>query len=95
MSAPVGVLGSGLVSVGIYAWLVLAGVILLGSKLLWWATERLGANFLKAKCTSTSVPRPLLAMATEEPSCCSAAARVLHFAQACVRHKYPIIWIHG
>jgi hypothetical protein len=40
MSAPVGVLGSGLVSVGIYAWLVLAGVILLGSKLLWWATER-------------------------------------------------------
>jgi hypothetical protein len=40
MIAPVGVLGSGLVSAGIYAWLVLAGVILLGSKLLWWATER-------------------------------------------------------
>ena len=25
---------------GIYAWLALAGVILLGSTLLWWATER-------------------------------------------------------
>jgi hypothetical protein len=39
MIAPVGVLGSGLVSADIYAWLVLAGVILLGSRLLWWATE--------------------------------------------------------
>jgi hypothetical protein len=40
MSAPVVALGSGLVSAGIYAWVVLAGVILLGSKLLCWATER-------------------------------------------------------
>jgi hypothetical protein len=40
MSAPVVALGSGFVSGGIYAWVVLAGVILLGSKLLWWATER-------------------------------------------------------
>jgi hypothetical protein len=40
MIAPVGVLGSGFVSAGIYAWLILAGAILLGSKLLWWATER-------------------------------------------------------
>jgi hypothetical protein len=40
MSAPVVALGSGFVSGGIYAWLVLAGVILLGSKFLWWATER-------------------------------------------------------
>ncbi len=40
MSAPVVALGSGLVAAGIYAWLVLVGVILLGSKLLWWATER-------------------------------------------------------
>jgi len=40
MIAPVGVFGSGLVSADIYAWLVLAGVILLGSQLIWWATER-------------------------------------------------------
>ena len=39
MSAPVLALGSGLVVADIYAWLVLAAVILLGSKLLWWATE--------------------------------------------------------
>jgi hypothetical protein len=39
MIAPVGVISSGLVAAGIYAWLVLAAVILLGSKLLWWATE--------------------------------------------------------
>ena len=39
MSAPVVALGSGLVAADIYAWLVLAAVILLGSKLLWWATE--------------------------------------------------------
>ena len=60
--APVGVLGSGIVSAGIYAWLVLAAVILLGSKLL---GDRacFGANTLKAKCTSISVPRPLLFLA--------------------------------
>ncbi len=40
MIAPVGVLGSGLVSADIYAWLVLAGVILRGSTLLPWAAER-------------------------------------------------------
>jgi hypothetical protein len=40
MIAPVGVFGSGFVSAGIYAWLALAGVILLGSTLLWRATER-------------------------------------------------------
>jgi hypothetical protein len=45
MIAPVGVLGSGLVSADIYAWLVLAGVILLGSRLLWWATERAWGKF--------------------------------------------------
>ena len=39
MIAPVVALGSGVVSGGIYAWLALAGVILLGSKFLWWATE--------------------------------------------------------
>ncbi len=45
MIAPVGVVGSGLVSAGIYAWLALAGVILLGSKLLWWAPERAWGNY--------------------------------------------------
>ena len=39
MIAPTLVLGSGVVAVGIYGWLVLACVILLGSKLIWWVTE--------------------------------------------------------
>ncbi|MGH6812458.1 MAG: hypothetical protein ACREDM_08960 [Methylocella sp.] len=42
---PVVVLGSGLVIAGIYAWLVLAGIIQFGSKLLWWATERAWGKF--------------------------------------------------
>jgi hypothetical protein len=45
MIAPVGVLGSGLFSAGIYVWLVLACVILLGSRLPWWATERAWGKF--------------------------------------------------
>jgi hypothetical protein len=45
MIVPVGVLGSGLVLVGIYAWLLLACVILLGSRLVWWATERAWGEF--------------------------------------------------
>jgi hypothetical protein len=40
MIVPVAVLGSGVVPAGIYSWLVLAGVILLGSGLLWWAAAR-------------------------------------------------------
>ena len=40
MIVPVVVLGSVLVSGNIYAWLLLAGVILPGSAILWWATER-------------------------------------------------------
>lgn len=40
MIVPVGVLSSGLVPARIYAWLVLAGVILFGSALLRWATKR-------------------------------------------------------
>jgi hypothetical protein len=40
MIAPVAVLGSGVVSGSIYAWVLLAGVILLGSYLVWWWTER-------------------------------------------------------
>ena len=45
MIVPVVVLGSGLVPVGIYAWLLLACAILLGSKLLWWSTERVWGEF--------------------------------------------------
>jgi hypothetical protein len=45
MIAPTLVLGSGVVAVGIYAWLVLACVILLGSKLIWWVTERAWGKF--------------------------------------------------
>jgi hypothetical protein len=40
MIAPVVALGFGFVSARIYAWLIFAGVILPGSGLLWWATER-------------------------------------------------------
>jgi Ca2+/Na+ antiporter len=39
MIVPVLALGSGAVSVSFYAWLALACVILLGSRLVWWATE--------------------------------------------------------
>ena len=45
MIVPTFVLGSGIVSVGIYGWVVLAGVILLGSKLIWWSTERAWGKF--------------------------------------------------
>ena len=45
MMVPVLVLGSSFVSVGAYAWVALAGVILLGSKFIWWATERAWGKF--------------------------------------------------
>jgi len=45
MIAPVLVLGSGIVPVDFYGWLALACVILLGSKLIWWATERAWGKF--------------------------------------------------
>ncbi|MCI0599491.1 MAG: hypothetical protein L0Y60_08200 [Beijerinckiaceae bacterium] len=45
MIAPVAVLGSGLVVAGIYAWLALGGVIVLGKLLLWRATERAWGKF--------------------------------------------------
>ena len=45
MIGPVVLLGSGAVSGGIFAWLLVAGVILLGSMLLWWATERTWGKF--------------------------------------------------
>jgi hypothetical protein len=45
MIAPVLVLGSGAVSTEIYAWIALAVVIVGGSKLIWWATERAWGKF--------------------------------------------------
>src|SRR5262249_32004537 len=40
MVAPVLVLASGVISVDFYAWLSLAVLILGGSMIIWWATER-------------------------------------------------------
>ena len=45
MIAPVLVLGSGVVSAGIYGWIALGVIILGGSKLIWWATERAWGKF--------------------------------------------------
>lgn len=45
MIAPVFVLGSGIVSVGITGWLLLGAVILAGGKVIWWATEREWGKF--------------------------------------------------
>ena len=44
MVVPTLALGFGLVPADIYGWLGLAGVILLGSKLIWWSTERAWGN---------------------------------------------------
>lgn len=40
MILPVLLLGSGAISAGFYGWLVLGALILAGSKIIWWATER-------------------------------------------------------
>lgn len=45
MIAPVLALGSGIVSAGIYGWIVLAVLIIGGSKFIWWATERQWGKF--------------------------------------------------
>jgi hypothetical protein len=45
MMIPVLVFGSGVVSVSLYAWIVLGAVIALGSKLIWWGTERAWGKF--------------------------------------------------
>jgi hypothetical protein len=45
MIAPVIVLGSGMVAIGFAGWLILASIILLGGKLIWWATERAWGKF--------------------------------------------------
>ena len=46
MILPVLALGSGVVSAGIQAWLALGLLIVGGSKLIWWATERAWGRFL-------------------------------------------------
>jgi hypothetical protein len=45
MIAPVLALGVGLVSAGIYGWIVLGIFIVAGSKLIWWTTERAWGKF--------------------------------------------------
>jgi hypothetical protein len=45
MIAPVLVLGSGMLSIATYSWLVLACIVLLGGKLIWWGTERAWRKF--------------------------------------------------
>ncbi len=50
MIAPVLVLGVGVVSAEIYWWIALGVLIVAGSKLIWWATERAWGKFLKLAC---------------------------------------------
>jgi hypothetical protein len=45
MIVPVAVLASGVVSVGLFGWLLLGIFILAGSKIIWWATERAWGKF--------------------------------------------------
>jgi hypothetical protein len=45
MIIPVLVLGSGIISADLYAWLALGVFIVFGGKLIWWATERAWGKF--------------------------------------------------
>jgi hypothetical protein len=45
MIAPVLILASGIVSADFYGWLVLGVLILAGSKVIWWTTERAWGKF--------------------------------------------------
>lgn len=45
MIAPVVVLSLGIVSLGFYGWLALGLLILVGSKIVWWGTERMWGKF--------------------------------------------------
>ncbi len=45
MIAPVFVVASGVISVDFYAWLALAVLILGGSMIIWWATEKMWGRF--------------------------------------------------
>ncbi|MFB9264230.1 hypothetical protein ACFFWD_13770 [Bradyrhizobium erythrophlei] len=45
MILPVLALGAGLVSVGLFGWISMVAIILGGSGLIWWATERTWGGF--------------------------------------------------
>jgi hypothetical protein len=45
MVIPVLALGLGVISLGLSAWVVLGVVIILGGKIIWWATERAWGKF--------------------------------------------------
>ena len=45
MLIPVLALGLGGISLGLYAWIVLGVAIILGGKIIWWATERAWGKF--------------------------------------------------
>src|SRR5712671_750296 len=45
MIVPVLVLGFGIASVDLFGWLVLGVLIVFGSKIIWWATERAWGKF--------------------------------------------------
>jgi hypothetical protein len=45
MILPVFAFGDGIVPSGFYGWLALGAVILLGSRVIWWATERAWGKF--------------------------------------------------
>jgi hypothetical protein len=45
MIIPVLALGLGVISGGLYAWIVLGLVIILGGKIIWWTTERAWGKF--------------------------------------------------
>lgn len=45
MTVPVLVLASGVVSAGLFGWLILGGLILAGAKIIWWSTEHAWGRF--------------------------------------------------
>ncbi|GIK80989.1 MAG: hypothetical protein BroJett024_20940 [Alphaproteobacteria bacterium] len=45
MILPVLIVGVGFMPIGSYGWIILAAVIILGGKLIWWATERAWGKF--------------------------------------------------
>jgi hypothetical protein len=45
MIIPVLAFGFGIVAAGLYAWIALGAMIVLGSKAIWWATERAWGKF--------------------------------------------------
>jgi hypothetical protein len=49
MIIPVLALGLEVISGGLYAWIVLGLVIILGDKLIWWATERVWGKFSEVR----------------------------------------------